>query len=212
MFPVRISSRSDRNGKLNGPVFSGSPASIAFERAVCEMAHRPSKTDLAKTARGGGATADESFRESAADSLFQQESGGGEPPAQPESAVRIRKKCVHAGSRAALDACGYASGTTAREVLCPARHMLFGFKHMNPETYRKHCGRLNELILQNVEKIRRQMSKPIHARAILVSGFNDSRENPEAAARFICFPGTAFEKQNRGGWTGKMRLHSGDTP
>ncbi len=140
---------------------------------------------------GRRATADEVFREISADALFYQESGGGvtlsggEPLAQPEFAASILKKCRRAGFHTALDTCGHASWTTAREVLRHADLVLFDFKHMNPEMHKKHTGASNELILQNAEKIHHEMSIPMWARVTLVPGFNDSAENIEALARFI---------------------------
>jgi pyruvate formate lyase activating enzyme len=43
----------------------------------------------------------------------------------------------------------------------------------------------NDLILDNVRKIRRELSIPILARLPLIPGYNDSLENIEATARFV---------------------------
>jgi pyruvate formate lyase activating enzyme len=137
----------------------------------------------ARTVIGRRTTADEVFKEIAADALFYQESGGGvtlgggEPLAQPEFTDSILKKC--------LDTCGYASWTTAREILRHVNLVLFDFKHMSPEMHKKYTGVSNELILQNAEKIHHEISIPMRARVTLVPGFNDSPENLEATARFI---------------------------
>ncbi len=145
----------------------------------------------ARVAMGRRATVDEVFKEIAADALFYKESGGGvtlsggEPLAQPEFAAGILKKCRSAGFHTALDTCGYASWTTAREVLSHVNLVLFDFKHMNPETHEKYTGVPNELILQNAEKIHHEMSIPMRARITLVPGFNDSTENIRATAGFI---------------------------
>ncbi len=145
----------------------------------------------ARAAMGYRATADEVFKEIAADSLFYQESGGGvtlsggEPLAQPEFAACILKKCRDAGFHTALDTCGHAPWETTREVLRHTDLVLFDFKHMNPEMHEKYTGVSNELILQNAEKIHNEMSIPMLARVTLVPGFNDSPENIEATARFI---------------------------
>lgn len=140
---------------------------------------------------GRRVTADEVFKEVAADALFYQESGGGvtlsggEPLAQPEFAAGILKKCRDAGFHTALDTCGYASWTTTKEVLRHVNLVLFDFKHMNPEMHAKYTGVSNERILQNAERIHHEMSIPMRARVTLVPGFNDSPENLEATARFI---------------------------
>jgi pyruvate formate lyase activating enzyme len=145
----------------------------------------------ARAVIGRRPTANEVFKEIAADSLFYQESGGGvtlsggEPLAQPEFAASILKKCRDAGFHTALDTCGYASWTTAKEVLRGVNLVLFDFKHMNPEMHKKYTGVSNELILQNAEKIHHEMSIPMWARVTLIPGFNDSVENIEATARFI---------------------------
>lgn len=145
----------------------------------------------ARAVIGHRATADEVFKEIAADALFYQESGGGvtlgggEPLAQPEFAVSILKKCRDAGFHTALDTCGHASWTTAREVLRHVNLVLFDFKHMSPEMHKQYTGVSNELILQNAEKIHHQLSIPMRARVTLIPGFNNSPENLEATARFI---------------------------
>jgi pyruvate formate lyase activating enzyme len=145
----------------------------------------------ARTVIGRRATADEVFREIAADSLFYRESGGGvtlsggEPLAQPEFASSILEKCRNAGFHTALDTCGHADWATAREVLRHVNLVLFDFKHMDPEIHVKFTGVSNELILRNAEKIHHEMSIPMWARIALVPGFNDSPENMEATARFI---------------------------
>jgi pyruvate formate lyase activating enzyme len=145
----------------------------------------------ARAVIGRRATADEVFKEIAADSLFYQESGGGvtlgggEPLAQPEFAASILKKCRDAGFHTALDTCGYASWTTAREVLRHVNLVLLDFKHMNPEMHRKYTGVSNELILQNAERIHHEMPIPMRARVTIVPGFSDSPGNLEATARFI---------------------------
>jgi pyruvate formate lyase activating enzyme len=145
----------------------------------------------ARAVIGRRATADEVYKEIAADSLFYQESGGGvtltggEPLAQPEFAASILKKCRDAGFHTALDTCGYASWATAREVLRHVNLVLFDFKHMNPEMHEKYTGVSNELILQNAERIHHEMSIPMRVRVTLVPGFNDSPENLAAAAGFI---------------------------
>ena len=88
----------------------------------------------ARTVIGRRATAAEIFRELAADSLFYQESGGGvtlsggEPLAQPEFASNILKKCRDAGFHTALDTCGYANWTIARERLAPCKSRSLRFQ------------------------------------------------------------------------------------
>ena len=178
----------------------------------------------ARTVIGRRATAAEIFREIAADSLFYQESGGGvtlsggEPLAQPEFASSILKKCRDAGFHTALDTCGYANWTIAREVLRHVNLVLFDFKHMNPEMHKKYTGVSNELILENARKIHHEMSIPMRARVTLVPGLNDSlkiskplpdssQTNSRKKFLFICFLIIAWERRNGRGWTGKMRLH-----
>ena len=184
----------------------GTCIQVCPEKAI-RMRGRSSRTDQ-QLCRGAGlcaeacpsgarnligrrTTADDVFKEVAADSLFYHESGGGvtlsggEPLAQLDFAAAILRKCRDAGFHTALDTCGYASWTTAKEVLRYASLVLFDFKHMNPEMHRRYTGVSNELILQNAEKIHHEMSVPMRARVTLVPGFNDSRENLEATAEFI---------------------------
>lgn len=145
----------------------------------------------ARAVIGYWATVEEVFKRVAADSPFYRESSGGvtlsggEPLAQPEFAAGILKKCRDAGFHTALDTCGHAIWTSAREVLRHVNLVLFDFKHMNPEIHKKYTGVSNELILENAEKIHHEMHIPIWARVTLVPGFNDSAENIDATAGFI---------------------------
>jgi pyruvate formate lyase activating enzyme len=163
------------------------------DRRICKTAGLCATAcpNEARAVIGRRATADEVFKEIAADSLFYKESGGGitlsggEPLAQPAFAAGILERCRHAGIHTALDTCGYAHWTTAQAVLRHVNLVLFDFKHMNPEMHKEYTGESNARILENAEKIHHEMSIPMQARVTLIPGFNDSHENLEATARFI---------------------------
>jgi pyruvate formate lyase activating enzyme len=145
----------------------------------------------ARALAGRRATAEEVFKEVAADSVFYKDSGGGvtlsggEPLAQPDFAIGILKKCQDAGFHTAMDTCGHASWTIAREVMRYTDLVLYDFKHIDPEIHAKYTGVSNDLILRNAQKIHHEMSIPMRARVALVPGFNDSPDNLEATAKFI---------------------------
>lgn len=145
----------------------------------------------ARSLMGRYVTAQEVFEDVNGDAIFYVRSGGGvtlsggEPLAQPEFATVLLKLCKDAGLHTAIDTCGYARWEVARRVLEHVDLVLYDFKHMDSIVHEKLTGVPNDLILDNVRKIRRELSIPILARLPLIPGYNDSLENIEATARFV---------------------------
>ena len=57
---------------------------------------------------------------------------------------------------------------------------------MNPEKHKKGTGVSNEIILDNARKILHKIGKPLWARLSIIPGHNDSLDNIESTAAFIC--------------------------
>jgi pyruvate formate lyase activating enzyme len=145
----------------------------------------------ARSLMGRQITAGEVFDEVAADDIFYQRSGGGatlsggDPLAQPEFAAAVFRLCKESGIHTALDTCGYAPWRTVRQVLEHVDLVLYDFKHMDPDQHQRYTGVPNELILENAERIHRELDIPMLARVPVVPGYNDAVENLTATARFV---------------------------
>lgn len=109
---------------------------------------------------------------------------GGEPMAQPEFAEALMKACKDRGIRTALDTCGHAPWGDFERVLPYTDLVMLDIKEMDAHKHRQYSGIGNELILKNAERIA-AFGIPMRFRIPLIPGRNDSRENWEAAARFI---------------------------
>lgn len=140
---------------------------------------------------GREATAEEVFKEVAADEIFYQKSeggvtlSGGEPLTQPQFAMSLLKLCKDAGIRTAIETCGYGRWETVRQILNYVDLVLYDFKHMDPVEHEKCTGVSNVLILENAKKIHNELFIPILARVPIIPGYNDSVMNIEATAKFI---------------------------
>jgi len=140
---------------------------------------------------GKSMTAEEVFREVEEDGMFYEESGGGitlsggEPLAQPQFARNILKLCRNAGFHTTLDTSGFAEWATACRILELVDLVLLDFKHMDSAEHLRKTGVPNEVILENAERIHRELAIPIKARVPVIPGWNDSVKNIEATARFI---------------------------
>ncbi len=145
----------------------------------------------ARSLMGRQITAGEVFDEVAADDIFYQRSGGGatlsggEPLAQPEFTAAVFRLCRESGIHTTLDTCGYAPWQTVRQVLEHVDLVLYDFKHMDPEQHQRYTGVSNELILENAERIHRELSIPMLARVPVIPGYNDTVENLAATGRFV---------------------------
>lgn len=145
----------------------------------------------ARNLMGRSATAQEVFQELAADEIFYQRSGGGvtlsggEPLAQPEFATAVLRLSKEASLHTAIDTCGHAPWETMRKVLEYVDLVLYDFKHMDPERHHRYTGVSNELILENAQRVHHELGIPMLARIPVIPGYNDTRENLVATARFI---------------------------
>jgi pyruvate formate lyase activating enzyme len=64
--------------------------------------------------------------------------------------------------------------------------VLYDVKHMDTVSHQKFTGVPNDLILENLKRIRREYSSiPVVARIPIVPGYNAHLGNIEATARFI---------------------------
>ncbi len=145
----------------------------------------------ARTLAGRTMTAEEVFYEVKKDEIFYKRSGGGvtlsggEPLAQPEFSASILRLCRQAGLQTAIETSGMAEWETVKQVLDYTDLVLYDFKQMDSLVHQKCTGAPNDVILENVKRIRQEYAMPIIARIPIVPGYNADLKNLEATARFI---------------------------
>jgi len=143
----------------------------------------------ARIIMGTEVTAGEVWQKIAQDKIFYDDSGGatlsgGEPLFQPEFSLAILKLCKDDGIHTALETCGYAPWETIEEILPYVDLFLYDLKHMDDDKHKRFTGVSNEVIKQNLIKIFRRF-KPLIVRVPVIPGYNDSKENMEALAKFV---------------------------
>ena len=131
------------------------------------------------------------FAEVKKDDAFYKRSGGGvtlsggEPLAQPEFSTAILSLCKQAGLHTAIETTGMARWETLEQVLEHVDLVLYDLKHMDSASHQKFTGVPNDLILENLKRMRREYSIPIVVRIPIVPGYNADLKNIAATARFI---------------------------
>ena len=108
-------------------------------------------------------SAEEVFQEVKKDGIFYKRSGGGvtlsggEPLAQAEFSAAVLRLCKQAGLHTAIETSGMAAWETFKQVLEYTDLVLYDLKQMELAGHQKCTGVPNDLILENVKRIRRDM-------------------------------------------------------
>lgn len=145
----------------------------------------------ARSIIGREMTAEEVFEDLKTDDIFYRNSGGGvtlsggDPVFQPDFSIAILKLCRSAGIHTALETCGFLEWGRLKNILKQTDLVLYDIKHMDSTRHKAYTGVVNELILENAEKIHRDLKLPVFPRVPLVPGYNDSLENLKRTAEFI---------------------------
>lgn len=154
----------------------------------------------ARSIIGREMTAEEVFEDLKTDDIFYRNSGGGvtlsggDPVFQPDFSIAILKLCWSAGIHTALETCGFLEWGRLKNILKLTDLVLYDIKHMDSTRHKAYTGVTNELILENAEKIHRDLKLPIFPRVPLIPGYNDSLENLKCTAEFIA---TKLDGNNR---------------
>jgi pyruvate formate lyase activating enzyme len=136
-------------------------------------------------------SAEDVFQEVRKDEIFYKKSGGGvtlsggEPLAQAEFSTSILQKCKKAGLHTAIETCGLAEWKTFKQVLEYTDLVLYDLKQIDTLVHQKCTGAPNDLILENVKRIRKEFAITVVARIPVVPGYNAEPQNIEAMAKFI---------------------------
>jgi pyruvate formate lyase activating enzyme len=154
----------------------------------------------ARSIIGREMTAEEVFEDLKTDDIFYRNSGGGvtlsggDPVFQPDFSIAILKLCRSAGIHTALETCGFLEWGRLKNILNQTDLVLYDIKHMDSTRHKAYTGVTNELILENAEKIHRDLKLPVFPRVPLIPGYNDSLENLKRTAEFIA---TKLDGNNR---------------
>ena len=130
------------------------------------------------------------FEEVMKDKGYYETSGGGvtcsggECMLQPEFVAELFRQCKEAGIHTTLDTCGHFPSSHIEQVLPFTDLVLYDLKLMDSEKHRRMTGCGNELILENLRRIR-MYPVTIRIRIPVIPGYNDSDEDLQAAARFV---------------------------
>jgi pyruvate formate lyase activating enzyme len=145
----------------------------------------------ARSIIGREMTAEEVFEDLKTDDIFYRNSGGGvtlsggDPVFQPDFSIAILKLCRSNGIHTALETCGFLEWGRLKDILKQTDLVLYDIKHMDSTRHKAYTGVANELILENAEKIHRDLKLPVFPRVPLIPGYNDSLENLKSTAEFI---------------------------
>ena len=124
------------------------------------------------------------------DKLFLDASGGGmtisggEFLAHPAFSEALLRAAQEAELHTAVESCSFAPRETIDRVFPYVNLGLLDVKHMDPAKHREYTGVSNELILDNIRHIYRDLHVPVIVRVPVIPGHNDDDENIAATARF----------------------------
>jgi pyruvate formate lyase activating enzyme len=176
-----------------GAVSSNSQGRAVVDRAKCDVCGKCAQ------ACGKGAlkvvgrimTVDQVMAEVEKDRPFYRRSGGGltvgggEPLAQYQFTAELLRAAHKSYLHTALETCGCASWPHFSVVLEHVDLLQFDIKHMDPARHKELTGQSNELILDNLSKVRSVKDpRDVIIRIPVVPGCTDATENIRSTAGF----------------------------
>lgn len=135
------------------------------------------------------------------DSAFYSRSGGGltlsggEPMHQAEFAVGLLQEARRRRIHTAMETCGFCRWEDLEKTCGFLDVLLYDVKSMDPEKHRVFTGVSNELILENLKKVKEAFpGLPLWVRTPVVPGFNDDLDEIRPILEHISgMPNTWFE-------------------
>ena len=155
----------------------------------CMKCYQACPSDAIK-AWGKEMTVDECMEIILKDRGYYEKSGGGvtvsggDPVIQMDFVVELFRRCKEEKIQTCLESTFYAEWSTIEKVLPYTDIIISDIKHMDTNVHRKHTGRENHLILENLKKLA-DLNKEIILRIPVIPGVNDSDDNLEKTADFI---------------------------
>ncbi len=104
---------------------------------------------------------------------------GGEPTFQPQFTLALLRKCTEFGIHTAMETCGYTKYEVLKSLKDYLDLLLYDIKHIDDELHKKFTGASNKLILENLEKISKELDIECVIRIPLICGFNDNVKDIE---------------------------------
>jgi glycyl-radical enzyme activating protein len=110
--------------------------------------------------------------------------GGGEPTLQATFAAQLLKALKKLGIHTAMETCGYTDLSVFERLNPHLDLILYDLKHFNGDTHRRHTGKSNARILQNLEKLLKG-DIPLVIRIPVIPGVNDQAGAMQDMASFL---------------------------
>lgn len=124
------------------------------------------------------------------DKLFIDASGGGmtvsggECLMHPDFTEALLYAAKEAGLHTAVESCSFAAPAVVDQVFRYVDLGLLDIKHMDSAEHQRLTGVPNEQILANIRHVHNDLKKEVVVRVPTIPGYNDSRDNIAATARF----------------------------
>jgi pyruvate formate lyase activating enzyme len=186
-----------------GAIKSGKDQRIEIDREVCTECLLCTRAcpSLALNVYGESMTVAQVIDKVEEDSAFYSRSGGGltigggEPMHQAEFAVSLLKEAKRRRVNTAMESCGFCRWEDLQDACRFLDTLLYDVKSMDPDKHRLFTGVSNELILENLRKVREAFPElPVWIRTPVVPGFNDSVEDIRPILEHVQrMPNTWFE-------------------
>ena len=137
-------------------------------------------------------TVDQALRRVEEDEAFYSRSGGGltlsggEPLVQAEFALALLREAKRRRIHTCVETCGMVPWKVLLEAAQYLDHVLYDVKLADSERHRAATGAGNEVILENLRRLRREFPNlPITVRTPVIPGINDNPEDIRAIAQIV---------------------------
>lgn len=107
---------------------------------------------------------------------------GGEPLMNPAFVQEVAEHYKSIGLSTAVETCGFVPWENIEKVKPFIDLFLYDLKFMDPKKHSRYCGASNELIIDNLMKLK---DVRIIIRIPLIPGINDTDEDLKAAGEFL---------------------------
>ena len=142
---------------------------IGETKTVSQVLEEVSKDEPFYSSSGGGVTI-----------------SGGEPLMQSDFSYQILLEAGRQNIHRAIETTGFSSYQNFEKVASELDYLLIDVKTWSSQIHKKWTGVPNELILENLEKIRhRYRNLPIRVRTPIIPGVNNNETEIEAIAKFV---------------------------